>query len=679
MKRIAYTLMIIGVIAGGSLAAQPQGASENTPDAEATVRPRYGVTGGLNMNFHSADFTALPGVPNCCDGFKSGFGLAPAVGVLYELPLSAQLLLGVRAGYSSQSALLSRDEPTTVEMNGEAVPMTIVHTIDASLGAVGIEPMVGYRLGDRFSLMGGFRAAFNLTKEYQQQEKLSDDNLRGTFENGRRIRHESSGEIPGASAMQAALLVGGSYELPLNSSGTLLAAPEILFAFGLTPVADGLTWSTHALRAGIALKYSPLPQVEPPPPPVVAPPPPPPPPEKPVLAATITAVGVAADGTEEESAKLRVEEFVATEVRPLLNYVFFGENSDALASRYARIDPASTKDFSIRSLYGKGTLPVYSQLLNIIGQRMAANPNARLRLVGTNSGTEEGGLELSRHRAESVRDYLRDVWGISESRFRIEARNQPEKPSNPTYAEGVEENRRVEIYSDTPDVFATVKTSDTLRQATPPTIRFRTTVESEAGIRSWRITALQDGRVLKEIAAEGPPPASIDWNLSREQTSVPNAPGVLLYSLKLHDAADQTYESQAGKLPVEQITVRKKRNERIADMDVERFSLIVFDYDKADLTDEHRKLVRDIRDRIQPESHVRVRGFADKTGDAAHNQQLALQRARNVAKALGLSEDRVEVSGESELLYDNDLPEGRFYSRTVTVEIETPVVEGDAG
>jgi outer membrane protein OmpA-like peptidoglycan-associated protein len=669
---------MIGAMAFGSVEAQ-QPSPENAPDVGATVRPRYGVVGGVNMNVHTADFTALPGVPNCCDGFKSGFGFAPSAGVLYEMPLSTQLLLGVRAGYSSQSALLSRDESTTVEMDGDAVPMTIEHTIDASLGSIGIEPMIGYRLGERFSLMGGFRAAFNMTKEYQQQEKIGDDTPRGTFENGRRIRHESSGEIPGASSMQAALLLGGSYELPLNASGTMLAAPEILFSYGLTPVADGLSWNTHAVRAGIALKYSPLPTVEPPPAPVVVPPPPPPPPEKPVLAATIDAVGVSADGTEEKSAKLRVEEFVSTEVRPLLNYIFFGENSDALPQRYARIDPSATKDFTIMSLYGKGTLPVYSQLLNIIGQRMAASPNARLRLVGTNSGSEDGGLDLSRRRAESVRNYLRDVWGISENRFRIETRNQPEKPSNPAYAEGVEENRRVEIYADAPEVLATVKTSDTLRQATPPTIRFRTTVESEAGVRSWRITARQDDRLLKEVAAEGPPPPSLDWNLSRDQSSVPSAPGVISYSLTLHDAAGQTFESQTGRLPVEQITVRRKRNERIADMDVERFSLIVFDYDKAELTDEHRKLVREIRDRIHPDSHVRVSGFADKTGDAAHNQQLALQRARNVAKALGVPEDRIEVSGENELLYDNDIPEGRFYSRTVTVEIETPVVEGDAG
>ncbi len=667
-------LILASVATVGVAYGQPQPANGSGTELP---RPRYGLLLGAGGNLHSADFKALPGIPNCCGGFESGFGIGPTAGLLYELSLSPTFSLSLRGAYTAQNALLSRDEETFVEMNGEAVPVTIEHTIDAALGSVGIEPVVGYRLNDRMSILGGARIGFNIAKEFTQQEKLGENVTRGTFENGKRVRQEFSGEIPGASAVQGALLAGVGYELPLNTSGTFMAAPELLFSFGLTPIADGLTWSSHAIRAGVALKYSPLPAVAEPEPVVVAAAPPPPPP-KPLLTAAIGAVGIAADNSEEQVVRLRVEEFVATEIRPLLNYIFFDEGANTIPLRYARIPAGGTGSFNLESFYGKGTLAVYRDILNIIGKRLADNPNVRIRLVGTGAD-EGGGTEGARARAEAVRDYLRDVWGIAERRIRVESRTVPEKPSNTAYADGVAENRRVEIYPDAPMILSPVTTSDTTRTATPPTIQFRTSVRSEAGVAEWRITARQEARTLHRIRGEGPVPEKVEWPLATQQSTIPNAPGIILYSLEVNDKAGQRFESPVGSMPVEQLTVRKKRSERIADTEVERYSLIVFDYDKADLTDEHRQVIRTIREKISPESLIRIRGFADRTGDAAHNQELSLQRARAVAKALGVPEERIDVAAAAELLYNNDLPEGRFYSRTVTIEIETPVVEGDAG
>ena len=55
-----------------------------------------------------------------------------------------------------------------------------------------------------------------------------------------------------------------------------------------------------------------------------------------------------------------------------------------------------------------------------------------------------------------------------------------------------------------------------------------------------------------------------------------------------------------------------------------------------------------------------------------YNQKLSAQRARSTERFIGVSNADVRGLGRSVLLYNNALPEGRFYSRTVTVVVTTP-------
>ena len=66
-------------------------------------------------------------------------------------------------------------------------------------------------------------------------------------------------------------------------------------------------------------------------------------------------------------------------------------------------------------------------------------------------------------------------------------------------------------------------------------------------------------------------------------------------------------------------------------------------------------------------------GYSDRLGEAEHNLKLSTERAQNTAKELGVSVDNAQGGGENTELFDNNLPEGRFYSRTVSIVIETPI------
>ncbi|MCB0712795.1 MAG: OmpA family protein [Ignavibacteriae bacterium] len=675
MKHFSFyhLVLLIALVVPASLLSQ-------TIPSSSGIRPRIGLYGGVNINEHSANFSGLPGTPSCCPEYQSGSGLGPTFGLLYELPLTSQILLSLRGGFASTGGTLTANELTTVESNGVAVPMNIQHSIALTKTEIGVTGLFGWRLSDQLYAIGGLNAGYVLTASFFQKEQLSDETLQGTFENGSRIRHEFTGDVPNAASIQTAVQAGIGYELPLNREGSLLAVPEVTFSYALIPVTSEVPWKTHTVRAGIALKYSPVQHLNPPNLPPNNPDVPPQPPT-PEIVASVTAHGLNKSGVESNVVQLEVEEFTSTDRRPLLNYIFFESASAEIPDRYQRISEDQTEKFETDNLYGLGKLSDHYQLLNIIGSRLRTMPNSSVRLIGTNAnvGEETNNRALSLQRAESIRNYLHEIWGIDEKRLIVESRDLPSVASNATDADGQAENRRVEIVADNPAIVEPILLHDTVRQPTPPVVRFRPTVNSELGIRQWRVSVMQDGHILKRISGEGAIPEYIDWQVDLEKESIPRAPGQMFYTLQIEDETGKITETSPEAIRVEQITIYNKRRERLADVEVERYGLILFDFDQATLNDRHLAILKDIAKRVRPEATVVVRGYTDRTGDPARNQVLALDRAKKVAAQLDLPESQITVESSSTPPYDNAFPEGRFYSRTVIIEVRNPIREGDSG
>jgi outer membrane protein OmpA-like peptidoglycan-associated protein len=85
-----------------------------------------------------------------------------------------------------------------------------------------------------------------------------------------------------------------------------------------------------------------------------------------------------------------------------------------------------------------------------------------------------------------------------------------------------------------------------------------------------------------------------------------------------------------------------------------------------------------------PASKASIVGSTDNLGELKHNQKLSEDRAFNVRDLILTDKPSAQITstkgiGPSDLLYDNHLPEGRYYCRTVRVEVETPldsIIEG---
>lgn len=68
-------------------------------------------------------------------------------------------------------------------------------------------------------------------------------------------------------------------------------------------------------------------------------------------------------------------------------------------------------------------------------------------------------------------------------------------------------------------------------------------------------------------------------------------------------------------IPVEYLSIKKKKTERIADKEINRFSLILFDVRSSDINAINKPIIQLIKTYIKPNSSIIVKGFTDKHGD----------------------------------------------------------------
>lgn len=658
-------------------------------DSAYSPRQSFGLFFGGGLNFHVADFERLPQTTGCCDGYSTGSGLGIMAGAFYSFPLGNTFELDLRLNYMDLSGRLTkteeRDNSVLNTANDQVVNATIEHEIDATINAIAFEPSLIMKLGNQLRLRAGISSGYIITKDFTQQEEVTNPST-GVFidQNGNRSRviNTASGEIPEAPTLNLGILFGASFDLPLNKNKTWFIVPEARYTLGLTSLHANEIWLPSQFAGGIGIRYAPRkkapPKKAPPPPPPPPPVPlPPPPPAEPSLDATIAAVSVDENGREYPVSLLKVEEFYENNTHPLLNYVFFEENSAELPPRYQRISKAETKDFRYSQFFELKTLDVYYHILNIIGKRMQFYPQAELTLVGTNSnkGKEKGNLELSRQRAQSIKDYLVNVWDIRPDRLKIEARNLPELPSNATTAEGSQENRRVEIIPNFDRLFEPIVTQNTFKETNPPNFRFKPDIKAEVGVSNWEIVVKQGDEVLRRFNGSGDVPSQVDWTLADEdeQSNLPDLNQSLDYKLVVTDNDGKILESDYQTLPVEVRTIETKIFEMEEDMEIDKLSMIGFGFNKDELNETNKNIADKAKLRVRYNSNVDITGHSDRLGNADRNMTLSKMRAERAAERMDVDKSNAKGLGETVLLYDNDLPEGRFYSRTVRIKIETPI------
>jgi outer membrane protein OmpA-like peptidoglycan-associated protein len=389
------------------------------------------------------------------------------------------------------------------------------------------------------------------------------------------------------------------------------------------------------------------------------------------IAGNLDIIGIDYQGNRTQDPTLVIEENQVTESFPLLPYIFFKENSADLNQTAMKLNTEVTQ-FSIDSLPWE-TLEIYSNLLNIVSTRLKQNPTAKIKITGTNSntGSEQNNISLSQSRAEAVRDYFVNNLGIHRNRIEITSQNLPSNPSNPLNPDGIEENQRAEISSERFEVIAPVELNQIEKTSNPPIVEFLPHIQSDFPITNWTLTISQNEKELRNFA--GTDINKIDRWIVGEQP-IPEYESPVNVNLKFRDSLNNEFAIDR-KINISQKTIKKKREEIHNDTIYQRYSLIVFDFDKAELTPTHKKILDEIKGNIKPNSKVSIYGYTDRMGTPDYNKDLATRRVDETVKYLQLNSANVSKYpiGSDELIFDNNTPQGRSYSRTVRIIIATPI------
>lgn len=684
----------------------------------------YGVSGALNNNIHFADFNKLETIPNCCPKFQSTSDFGWNMSFFLKKRIYKNVELGLNFGISSEGAEFIKNEfigntavkyvtnPSDITL----APVFVDHHLKSKLYSVFLNPEFFLPIMKDFWLAFGLNIGNLFLAKVDQKEVISSpSNI--VFIDGKNTRNDYQDlDLPSVNSWQIRPTVSASYDFPLMNVGTI--APFVRIAIPLQNIAS-VAWKVMPLQFGISVRF-----------PVY------PPPEIHyyydtlyqrdtitvavlglkesrvslvstdivnkdkiptsdgfILRTTIsekyqrevpkiskistylTVQGISQDGTKQDFPTLVIEEIETEEMFPLLPHIYFPTGEFMITKSAMRIlDKDQAKQFSYSNLEWN-ILSIWENLLNIIGSRLTKNPQANLTLVGcnSNSGIEIKNLELSRKRAEQVRNYLVEVWGIDSKRITIKYQNLPDKFTNPNISEGIEENQRVEIYSNDFSILQPVRLREIQRTSNPPIVEIIPKVNSDAQIEGWGVTIEQSGQVLRSFSGIELPEKVI-WNV--EEEPIPRLEVPIEVNFFVTDILKQK-ESSKVEIKIEQKTIRKKREILKEDKKIEKFSLIVFDFDKAEIQPHQKPILNEIKSRIQPNSRVTINGFTDRIGEPSYNKDLAMRRCLEVKKFLSLPDSQVVMVpvGNDYLLYDNSLPQGRSYCRTVQITIETPIIK----
>ncbi len=399
---------------------------------------------------------------------------------------------------------------------------------------------------------------------------------------------------------------------------------------------------------------------------------------------------------------LVMEERATIQLYPLLPFVFFDLNSATLPVRYKQITGRQTSDFNDERIPG-GTLDKYYHVMNIYGYRLRKYPNVNVEVVGCLDETnEDKNSDLSKRRAQVVYDYLKNVWGISESRIKLSYRGWPEVRSNPKDSFGIVENRRTEFRF-------SGGTEDDLWEVQRPILDNDPTVSPDPDRMTWmmsngidenivasrRIEIIRNGAPWNTLTAIGTTDASTQWDWQNKDLEYPQekgAEGAMEASLNPFKAVlvvtsknGQECKSDTATVPVKRVSSKTMGTERGAEKTLEKYNLILFKFDSPEAGELNERIMSTwVFPRVKKSSDIRIEGHTDVVGLDTRNKKLSEDRARTAenfikkrTSSFGSLNSR--GTGEEEPLYTNESPEGRFFNRTVQVIIETPLADAELG
>ncbi|WP_293872484.1 OmpA family protein [Flavobacterium sp.] len=613
----------------------------------------FGVAAGANFNFYrgstqqlNADFTPPTAFHN---GFGTGLYLAPAIE--YHIP-NSRFGFMLQAGYDNRNG----------KFNQVITPCNCPADLNTKLSYITIEPSLRFApFNGNFYVYGGPRIAFNQSKKFEYQlGKNPNFPMQATSP-------PVKGDLSDVKNTVLSMQIGMGYDVPINSETAKtqwVVSPFVAYQpyFGQNPRATE-TWNVSTLRAGVILKFGQGHPLE-------------------SAGQGEAQLTVTAPAQQTTGRKVR-------EVFPIRNYVFFDAGSSEISNRYILLNKNQVADFkedqiafdTPKNMSGRSErqMIVYYNILNILGDRMGKNPSSTITLVGSS----DRGIDDGRVMAQSIKNYLINVFSINGNRIAIEGRIKPviasEQPGGTLELALLREgDRRVSIESSSPALLMEFQSGPdaplkpieiiSMEQAANSDAVVFDTSSSKEKLNSWSV-ALKDSRGKSKNY--GP--------YTQQKVSIP-------VKTILGNQPEGDYQvalagtTADGKTVTTQTTVHVVPYVAPVVQESIRFS-VLYEFNESKSIAIYQKYLTDIvTPKIKNGNIVIITGHTDIIGETEYNKNLSLARANDVKgilvkslAAAGTTNVTFDIHGDGEdenlAPFENKYPEERFYNRTVVIDI----------
>jgi outer membrane protein OmpA-like peptidoglycan-associated protein len=631
----------------------------------AQIRVDAGV--GLAFPTAIANFRELEGFPTCCPQFNNGSGMGITMGVGVDVPLVGNVFMSGRITFADHGHRLTTQENISILVNQAPALATIEHSINFSQQTTAAELLLGYRfhrINTKFGVGYLVRGFGSLTTE----ERLVSPPGATFVDTETTTRNIVSGVLPQPIKQLWQVQAAASVVFPLDVNNRWNISPEIGVAVPLQSLTSQVPWRLWVPTAAVRLSWSPFKEstIQPPG----------------ELTTggrnTVPTASVDAARMDEEflgdarntngiqleilgSPNLVIEEVEKESFLPLLPYVFFDAESNTVPSRYlASLNQQLPTDAEASDVF-------HTKLLLVIAKRLLEFPKATITITGTTSAGERN-VELAHKRAEAVANIFVNQLGIEKHRIRVRSTGLPELPSLAGDDEqdlADQENRRVEIASDDEQILMPYHVIDTSLIMTPPKITIAARALLGNDLRSWSL-AVNQQEIRSSEKAFTKPVVFIPTE-AHLKTFVQNGRA----DVSMVGDVEGVALNRDTSLPITTTRIFTRRQTVSRDSIIEVFELIVFPYNSAQLTYQHRLVLDLVLRRIGKSARVEIEGRTDIIGDVEANKQLSLRRAQAVADYLNV-ESVVRGNGEPETNVQQRLPEQRMLHRTVLIRAYVP-------
>jgi outer membrane protein OmpA-like peptidoglycan-associated protein len=632
--------------------------SASTGIAQTTTRVQpawwFGQSGAVNFNHYNGTTQTLNANTKAPTAFHEGKGVKPYFSLLTEYRPGKMLGGMLNLAFDNRGG----------KFDQVMAPCNCPADLSTNLSYFTIEPSL--RLApfkSSFYLFAGPTVSFNVSRSFLYEQDKQPD-----------VRADWSEIKKTLLSAQA----GAGLDIPISKRESLTQMTLSPFASFQTDLGHNPrsieSWSLYTIRTGIALKFGST---------------------KGRKAAEVSKTEIQPLENQVQfsvrAPKIVPAGRIVKETFPLRNSVFFDNGSESIPNRYIQLNASQATSFreallqdgqpsNLNSGRSARQLTVYHNILNIIGDRLRANPQSSILLTGAAEKNAPEGQRM----AENVKQYLVNSFGISASRITTEGREKPVIPSEQPGATKEldllrEGDRRVDITSNSPELLLQVggKASPFLApvqinavQADPldSHVIFTNQGASEL-LKSWGVSLTdQQGNIQRY----GP--------FTKDQASVPGTT-ILKNNLVGNYKVMMTGETNTGNIVQKESFISLQKNATLSQEGL-RYS-ILFDFDRSKTIASYETFLSDIVTPLIPENaYVIIHGYTDIIGEESYNHTLSNERAKgtqlileqSLAKA-GKKGVKFETYGfgedENMAPFENNLPEKRFYNRTVIIDIVT--------